>query len=187
MHAEYLHPKNVINLLNNIIVMIPKAEYIIKQFNLVKHPEGGYFAEKFRSHEIISSGLPARFEKEHAIYTSIYFLLKGDDISAFHVLKSDEIWHFYEGTTLLIHSITKDGVIETVRLGSDFDKSDVFQHLIKAGTIFSAEVEDKSSYSFVGCTVSPGFEYDDFKLCKRDELLNQYPELKELIIKFTYS
>ena len=165
--------------------MIPKADHIIEKFNLVRHPEGGFFAEKYRSTEVISSGLPTRFEKEHAIYTSIYFLLKEDDISAFHVLKSDEIWHFYEGTTLLIHSITKNGMIETVRLGRDYNNEDVFQHQIKAGTYFCAEVEDRSSYSFVGCTVSPGFEYSDFTLCKRNELLKLYPQNKDLIIKFT--
>jgi predicted cupin superfamily sugar epimerase len=165
--------------------MIPEADHIIEKFNLIEHPEGGYFTEKFRSHEKINKGLPERFQGGHSLYTSIYFLLKGNDISAFHILKSDEIWHFYEGTTLLIHTILNDGFVNTVRLGRKYNKDDVFQHLIKAGTYFCAEVEDKSSYSFVGCTVSPGFEYSDFTLCKRNELLNLYPQNKDLILKFT--
>ncbi len=165
--------------------MIPIAKHIIEKFNLVRHPEGGYFSEKFRSDESIESGLPERFKGNHVLYTSIYFLLEEYDISAFHVLKADEIWHFYEGTSLLIHSVTKSGNLETVRLGRNFDKGDVFQHMIKADTYFCAEVEDKSSYSFVGCTVSPGFEYFDFELCRRNELINLFPKHKDLITKFT--
>lgn len=165
--------------------MIPEAEKIISEFNLVKHPEGGYYSEMFRSDEEINSGLPPRFKGKHVLYTSIYFLLEEFDISAFHVLKSDEIWHFYEGTTLLIHSINNNGLIQTTRLGRNLAKGDVFQHMIKAGTYFCAEVEDKSSYSFVGCTVSPGFEYFDFELCRREVLINLFPQHSEIIRKFT--
>lgn len=165
--------------------MIPEAKQIIQKFNLVKHPEGGYFSEKFRSNEFISEGLPERFSCKHVLYTSIYFLLKENDISAFHILKSDEIWHFYEGTTLLIHSINRQGKIETVRLGRNYSNNEVYQHMIISGTYFCAEVEDKTSYSLVGCTVSPGFEYNDFILPKRNDLIKLYPQHKDIIIKFT--
>lgn len=165
--------------------MLPKAEELIHRFNLVKHPEGGYFAEMFRSKDDISDGLPVRFDGKHVLYTSIYFMLEENDISAFHVLKSDEIWHFYEGNSLLLYAIEPDGNLKTVRLGRNHEKGDVFQHLVKAGTCFCAEVEEKSSYALVGCTVSPGFEYYDFELCTRNDLLKLYPQHNDIIIKFT--
>lgn len=165
--------------------MVPAPKEIIQRFNLTKHPEGGYFAEMFRSDDDISSGLPERYEGNHVLYTSIYFMLEGNDFSAFHVLKSDEIWHFYEGTSILLHSIEKNGILKTVRLGRSHESGDVYQYLVKAGSYFCAEVEDKSSYALVGCTVAPGFEYNDFILCSRNDLINLFPQQKDIITKFS--
>ena len=162
----------------------PEAEEIISALNLKKHPEGGYFSEIYRSAEKISS-LPERFKRAHSLYTSIYFLLQGNDYSAFHILKSDEIWHFYEGTVLDIHIIRKDGSLETVSLGRDITKGERYQYMVESGQYFAAEVRDKSSFALVGCTVSPGFEYEDFELPPREELIKKYPQHEDIIIKLT--
>lgn len=158
-----------------------EAETIVKSLNLKKHPEGGYFSEVYRSLETLENDLHCRFKGKHSLYTSIYFLLSENDFSAFHVLKSDEIWHFYSGTTLLIHIINPDGSLETVSLGNNFEADENFQYLIKAGHYFAAEVLDKTSFALVGCTVSPGFEFSDFELCKKEALIEKFPHHKDLI------
>ena len=165
--------------------MNKEAEKIVKALNLTKHPEGGYFSEVYRSDETIEKELHERFSGKHSLYTSIYFLLSENDYSAFHILKSDEIWHFYEGTTLDINIINPDGQLNSVSLGRNFESGEHFQYCIKAGHYFAAEVRDKSSYALVGCTVSPGFEYSDFELCKKDELIEKFPSHKELIERLT--
>lgn len=161
--------------------MNKEAEKIVKALNLSKHPEGGYFSEVYRSDETLEKDLHERFTGKHSLYTSIYFLLYGNEFSAFHILKSDEIWHFYEGTTLDIHIINHDGILKTVSLGKNIDDGEHFQYCIKAGHYFAAEVRDNTSYALVGCTVSPGFEYSDFELCKKESLIDKFPHHKELI------
>ena len=165
--------------------MNKEAEKIVKALNLTKHPEGGYFSEVYRSEETLEKDLHERFTGKHSLYTSIYFLLCENEYSAFHILKSDEIWHFYEGTTLDIHIINPDGMIKTISLGKNVDVVEQFQYCIKAGQYFAAEVRDKTSYALVGCTVSPGFEYSDFELCKREGLVEMFPKHKELIARLT--
>jgi predicted cupin superfamily sugar epimerase len=165
--------------------MNTEAETIVKALNLKKHPEGGYFSEVYRSEETLENDLHERFTGIHSLYTSIYFLLSENDFSAFHVLKSDEIWHFYEGTTLDIHIIDPNGSHSKITLGKDFTSGEKYQYLIKAGNYFAAEVRDKTSFALVGCTVSPGFEYSDFVLCKRKETLKKFPAHKDLIERLT--
>jgi hypothetical protein len=162
-----------------------EADSIVKALNLSKHPEGGYFSEVYRSKETLDKDLHERFNGIHSLYTSIYFLLSENDFSAFHVLKSDEIWHFYEGTTLDIHIIDPNGLVSKISLGKDLTSGEKYQYLIKAGCYFAAEVRDKSSYALVGCTVSPGFEYSDFALCKKEDLTEKFPAHKDLIKRLT--
>ena len=161
------------------------ADKIIKSLNLKKHPEGGYYSEVYRSEEKIEKDLDKRFTGKHCLYTSIYFLLTENEFSAFHVLKSDEIWHFYEGTALYIHIINKDGSHNIISLGKDLESGEHFQYLIKAGQYFAAEVRDKTTFALVGCTVSPGFEYEDFELCERKPLIERFPQHKVLIERLT--
>ncbi len=165
--------------------MNKEAEKIVNALNLTKHPEGGHFSEVYKSEEIIENGLPDRFIGRHTLYTSIYFLLYENEFSAFHVLKSDEIWHFYKGTTLDIHIINPDGSLRTISLGNNIESGEYFQYCIKAGQYFAAEVRDKSSFSLVGCTVSPGFEYSDFELCEKKSLIEMFPHHKEMIERLT--
>ena len=82
--------------------MISSAKYWIEKLNFEKHPEGGWFKEVYRSEEVIpKKSLPEYFPGSRNISTSIYYLLEGDDFSAFHRIKSDEIWHYYEGNSAI--------------------------------------------------------------------------------------
>lgn len=159
-----------------------KAQYWIQKLNLNKHPEGGYFRETYRSKELISAEfLPERYNGDRCFSTSIYFLLESEDISAFHRIKSDEVWHFYYGSSITIFSIDPDGMLFKIKLGTDLENGELFQAHLKAGNWFGAKVTDPDSFALVGCTVAPGFEFKDFELGNRKTLLNLFPRHSEVI------
>lgn len=158
------------------------AEYLVRKLSLVEHPEGGYFRQTYKSN--IPFNLP-RYDGPRSAGTAIYYLLKSGQFSMFHKMRSDEIWHFYAGSTLVLHIIGTNGEAKTVLLGNDLRKGQVFQAVIKAGDWFAASVSRPSSYSFVGCTVSPGFEYQDWELGGRETLLKEYPKHRGIIEKYT--
>jgi predicted cupin superfamily sugar epimerase len=154
-----------------------RVEQWIKKLNLQPHPEGGYYTEVYRS----DSGI--ELERGHRnLCTSIYFLLNQEDKSHFHILSSDEIWYFHEGSDLRIHML-RDGSYHFEDIGKG-EKANL-QVLIPAGTIFAAEVLDESSYGLVSCMVNPGFDFEDFRLIDKEELEGQYPGYEDLIEKFT--
>lgn len=162
------------------------ARLYIEKLGLQPHPEGGYFKEIYRSAEIIlPEGLPRRLSKERSVSTSIYFLLEGKQVSKFHRLKSDELWHFYDGSGIRIHIIDDKGNLSNVVLGKDIDNGEVFQTVIPAGYWFAAEIITKISFALIGCTVAPGFDFEDFQLADRKELLDLFPEHHIIINKFT--
>ena len=166
--------------------MNEKAKYYIDKLKLQKHPEGGYFNEIYRSGEIFeASVLPERYIGDRAFSTSIYFLLNGKDISVFHKLQSDEIWHFYDGSPVRIYIITPEHTLEERILGYNLDNNETLQTVINKHSWFGAELIDKSSFSLVGCTVSPGFDFQDFEMGKREQLLKEYPEFSRTILRLT--
>lgn len=163
------------------------ADFWIKHLKLTKHVEGGSFAEVYRSHlSIKQENLPASFKGDRAISTSIFFLLEKGQISALHRIASDEIWHFYLGDCLEIYEIDSDGELTIHRLGSNPLKQEQFQCIIKAGSWFGSRVAEEGDYSLVGCTVAPGFHFDDFELADRLALSKQFPQYKDIIALLTY-
>lgn len=164
--------------------MNSKAKAYIKKLGLKKHPEGGYYREVYRSGEKILSGhLPKRYKSNRNFSTSIYFLLEGKQFSAFHLLQSDEIWHYYDGSDVIIYIINKNGDLTIKNLGKSNDAE--FQIVIKKHSWFAAELEDKKSFSLFGCTVSPGFDYEDFELGDKKSLVKKFPQHKPLIERLT--
>ena len=156
----------------------------ISKLNLQPHPEGGYYREVYRSNETISTtSLNHRYGSERVISTSIYFLLEKENFSAFHKIKSDELWHFYDGSSVNIIIISTDGVLQNLRLGINDDE--LPQIVIPRGTWFAAYPIQKNSFSLIGCTVAPGFDFDDFELAKREDLTESFPQHKNLIEQFT--
>jgi len=164
--------------------MNEKAKYYIKKLELIKHPEGGYYREVYRSGEMFFVDQLKKTLRRNAS-TSIYFLLEGKQISKFHRLKSDELWHFYDGSAVKICIINEAGEFSTLLLGNDIGNGEVFQLVIKKNCWFAAEVVDNKSFALIGCTVSPGFDFSDFELANRKELINNFPEHQEIIKRFT--
>jgi uncharacterized protein len=162
------------------------AEELIRILRLRLHPEGGYFAETYRSGGLIARGnLPARFAGDRPYSTSIYFLLPHSATSRLHRLAADEIWYFHLGGPLTIVELQPDGAVEQIVLGADVRNGQRLQHVVKAGTWFGAFTNPQSKYALVGCAVAPGFDYADFEIGKRQQLIKGFPHAKALIERLT--
>lgn len=158
------------------------AEYYISQLQLIPHPEGGFYKETNTSKEWIKQdALPERFTGTRCFSTAIYYLLQKGDFSALHRIKSDECWHFYAGDTLLIHVIETNGNYYITKLGNHLDENEAFQLVVPAGAWFGAEPAENTSFSLVGCTVAPGFDFEDFEMADKKTLLDAYPACARII------
>jgi predicted cupin superfamily sugar epimerase len=163
------------------IVSLSAADYI-SALKLEPHPEGGFYSRTYVSDEQLpAASLPARFGTDRSISTAIYFLLEGSDYSAFHRIKSDELWHFYTGGGLHIYVIHPDGSGEVLLLGNDLTNGYRFQQVVKAGCWFASKPASENSFSLVGCTVAPGFDFADFEMASKEQLLQQYPQHQQWI------
>lgn len=163
-----------------------RSDELIRILTLQKHPEGGYFKESYRSEGILLPNEEKEdFPNGRNYGTGIYFLLEGNSFSAFHKIKSDEIWHFYEGFPLEIISINSEGEVESQILGNELQHGHVFQYVVKAGSWFGSRLYQNNSYALVGCTVAPGFDFKDFEMAEREHLLKLFPQHYELISSLT--
>ena len=128
---------------------------------------------------------PYEGANERSFSTAIYFLLVSGNFSVFHRIRQNEMWHFYDGKAIDLHIISPQGVYTLVKIGNDFTASEVPQYVVKAGDWFASEVSVENSYSLAGCTVSPGFEFEDFEMASSKELIKLNPSIKELIWRLT--
>ena len=166
--------------------MAKNAKSWIEKLGLQAHPEGGNYRQTYRAGlELAQQALPPQFAGPRAASTAIYFLLQRDEFSAFHRLRSDELWHFYLGGSLAVHVIEDEGRYSKINLGSDPEAGETLQAVVKAGCWFASQVLSGESFALVGCTVAPGFEFDDFELAKRQELVRRFPQHRELIERLT--
>jgi len=172
--------RNLIRYKLIIIAALKKdAIQLIKRLKLKKHPEGGYFKQTYTANTIVNI---VGYDKPRCISTAIYYMLVGDQFSAFHRIKSDELWHHYMGSSLTLYAID-NGKLSKIKMGNG--TGEVPQVAIKANTWFAASLNDKKSYCLLGCTVSPGFDYSDWELGKRNELIKMYPQHKKIIERYT--
>ena len=146
-----------------------------RKLKLSAHPEGGYFRETYRSREKVPGG------KGRSCATVIYYLLEKGQFSAFHRLKSDEIWYFHAGGPLKLFLLEGPSKARVIELGTGR-----FQAVIPKGTWFAACPAPRSRYSLVSCSVSPGFDFSDFELARRDTFIKKFPRHRKLIGRFTH-
>ena len=149
-------------------------EEIVNKFKLQPHPEGGFFSETYRSpdrvqHPSITEG------GVRSASTSILFLLTPLNVSRFHRIASDEVWHFYLGSPMTVVELREGGAMVKTVLGNSVREllsgDMVVQHVVRAGTWFGSYGNEGGEYSLVGCTVAPGFDFSDFELASRSRLL----------------
>lgn len=177
------------NLQMEIVQQIPpensfmsRIEHLIKQYDLQPHPEGGWYKQSYKSKESVpATALPQRFGGSRVLSTAIYFLLDKGHFSAFHRIKSDECWHFYAGDPLQVFVINQTGDLEIITLGNDVSKEQTFQYVVPADCWFASRPAPGSEYCFVGCTVAPGFEFEDFELADAQLLSASYPRYTSII------
>jgi uncharacterized protein len=163
------------------------ATQIAAQLQLLPHPEGGFYKETYRSTGSIPQSALAGFNGSRSYGTGIYFMLTGGNFSAFHRIKSDELWHFYDGSVCQVHVIHLDGTYQQINLGRDIAAGQVYQALVPAGAWFASHciASADDAYSLVGCTVSPGFDFADFEMATRNALISAYPQHSQIITALT--
>ena len=157
------------------------AKDYIEKFDMTKHPEGGWFKETYRSEGTIPADALSDFDGDRSYSTSIYFLLERGDISALHRIKSDELWHFHAGDGLIIHEIKTSGEYVQHKLGLNLENGQTPQAMVEANSWFGSEVIEGGTYCLVGCTVAPGFDFQDFELANAEALATDYPNHNGLI------
>ncbi|MBI3198530.1 MAG: cupin domain-containing protein [Rhodospirillales bacterium] len=127
------------------------ADEIIARLGLRPHPEGGHFRETFRAPDA-----------GRAVSTAIFFLLKAGERSHWHRVDADEVWHHYAGAPLAL-SMSNDGhAVRHLRLGCDFGLGETPQIVVPRGVWQAAR--SLGSWTLVGCTVAPGFDFAGFEL-----------------------
>ena len=169
--------------------MPERSQELVEKLQLVPHPEGGYYKETYRSEgNIPYEALSAYgFSGGRSFSTAIYFLLTQGNFSAFHRIRQDELWHFYEGDPVHIHCIRPDGTYELIHLGPAALTTCVPQAVVPAGYWFASAVSRGGNYALTGCTVAPGFDFADFELAGQKELIKVFPQHSGLIQSFTRS
>ena len=140
--------------------MHQRAAELIATLNLRPHPEGGHYAEVFRSADRVHTP-----RGERSALTTIDFLLVRGEFSAWHRVVSDEAWHLLEGGPLLLHVVPADfSRVHTIELGGATRR-----HVVPAGAWQAAEAA--GDFAYVGATVGPGFEFADFSFGRDDQAL----------------
>ena len=163
-------------------MMKQSATFWAQQLQMLPHPEGGWYKEVYRSQGTIPvDALPEGFVGARSFCTSIYFLLTQGNFSAFHRILSDELWHFYTGDAIIIHEIAPDGRYTEHHLGADVLQGEVFQLVIPAGSWFASEVKAGGDHGLVGCTVAPGFDFQDFEMAQADQMSASFPEHESIV------
>lgn len=162
------------------------AEEIIRLLHLQPHPEGGYFAETYRSAESISrERLPERYSGPRSFGTAIYFFLTPDTFSALHQLESDELFHFYAGSPVELFMLDGTGQGSFHLLGNDLASGALPQLVVPRGTWQGCRLKTGGEWALLGTTVAPGFNYEDFRMAERGTLIADFPTWQETILSYT--
>lgn len=148
------------------------ASDVVRDLELVPHPEGGFYREVFRDATKVRHPLHGR---ERSAVTSIYFLLPAGTFSAFHRVAQTEIWHHLDGDPVRLHTI-ENGVHREILL-------DRRQHVVATNSWQAAEPGE--NWSLCACTVAPGFDFEDFAMPSRAAMLKELPHLADLVTRLT--
>lgn len=160
-----------------------KKEDYLSALKLEPHREGGWFRQIYVSEDQM---FDSKSDDQRYCYTSIYFLLDKSNCSHFHRLNHDELWYYHDGAGIKIHCIAPSGEYKQIKLGKNVLNGEVLQYRVPSGTIFASEVSEDDSFGLVSCVVAPGFDYRDFELMKKKDMLEVYPDLAKIIDRLTF-
>jgi predicted cupin superfamily sugar epimerase len=166
---------------------MPTAAQIIERLKLVPLTiEGGHFRETYRSELSVPAGaLPNDYNGDRNVSTAIYYLLTPDTFSAIHIIKSDEVFHFYAGDAVEMLQLWPDGSAQVVIISNDLAAGHEPQLVVPAGVWQGCRLVRGGAWALMGCTVAPGFDYADFALADRKELIASYPGHFQMITALT--
>lgn len=168
--------------------MAVSAEEIIRRLELAPHPEGGHFREVFRAPaQVVHPGLEEGDASLRAAVTSIYYLLAGDEFSAFHRVRSDEIWHLYGGGPMELHLLRPGMGYEKRVLGQNIGGGFLPQTTVGADCWQAARLAPNVPWALCGCTVAPGFDFADLQMASSADLMMEFPAEDEIIMALTRS
>ena len=153
------------------------ADQIIRLLKLEKHPkEGGYFRETYRCAGAVAvDRLPPACTGPRSLGTAIYYLLTPDSFSALHRLPGDEIFHHYLGDAVEMLMLHAGGRAQVVRIGKDLAAGESPQVVVPGGTWQGSRLVAGGAFALLGCTMAPGFDYDDYRHGDRDVLIREFP------------
>lgn len=155
-----------------------KIQEIIERLGLKPHPEGGFYKETYRSEENISvQGLPSRYKSTRNMSTTIYFLITQESCSLLHRISTDEIFHFYLGDPVMMLQLYPGGYGKKIILGNEIFSGHVPQCIVPRDVWQGLFIINDGSFALMGTTLSPGFDFQDFELGNRQELLEKYQEI----------
>ena len=149
-------------------------------------PEGGYFAETYRSDlKVPADALPEHYGEARTLATAIYYLLTPDSFSALHRLPADEVYHFYLGDPVELVMIEPDGSSVTRILGPNILANMELQISVPRGAWQGSRLVPGGRFALLGTTMSPGFDPADYEPGRRDALIEAFPHLRDKILALT--
>jgi uncharacterized protein len=160
---------------------LKRVSELIDGLGLQPHREGGYYRELFRSGRFVK---PDDARSRRAAVTTIFYLLASGQYSRWHRVVSDEVWHYYEGEPLELFWIEPDGERLHKDLLGPLASGGLPVRVVPAGCWQAAR--PAGTYVLAGCTVGPGFDFDDFELLAAlpgaaEMLRRRFPEAAALV------
>jgi uncharacterized protein len=155
------------------------AEDVKKLLGLKPHPrEGGWYVRTYEAAESVAAAAFAdrRYAGERRTGTAIYYLLEPDTFSEMHRLKSDEVFHFYAGDAVEMLQLREGGDGAIVVIGNDLQRGQRPQVVVERGVWQGSRLVEGGRWALLGCTVSPGFEFEDYETGAREQLYAGWPE-----------
>jgi uncharacterized protein len=164
------------------------ADEVKEILGLVKHPrEGGWYVRTWESEELVAASCfeDGRYDGSRRTSTAIYYLLEPETFSEMHVLKSDEIFHHYMGGAVEMLQLFEDGNSSRVVIGKDLEAGERPQCVVRTGVWQGSRLLKAEGWALLGCTVSPGFEFEDYEDASAEELVAKWPGEAEMIRALT--
>ena len=140
--------------------------------------EGGFFRETYRSPALVELPL---YRGQRCLATAIYYLLTPDTFSRMHRVPGEEVFHFYLGDPAEMLQLNPDGSGDIITMGQDIAAGMKLQHVVPGAWWQGARLKPGGRFALMGTTMSPGFEYEDYEVGKREELGKEWRGFAKII------
>ena len=160
------------------------AEEVKKLLGLKPHPqEGGWYVRTYEAAEMVPAAVfeDGRYLGTRRVGTAIYYLLEPDTFSEMHLLQSDEIFHFYAGDAVEMLQLHQGAGWKRIVIGNELAAGQLPQLVVPRGVWQGSRLVAGGKWALLGCTVCPGFEFEDYSEGSRAELIAGWPEAKKMI------